>query len=78
LSDSIITNLERLEKKSFELIQYEQIDLLELEFLKEEMSRGEYDKHRAIEAIDRLIKNNSGETSLIRELRSDLNSIVLI
>ena len=66
-----------LEKKSYELIQYEQKDLIELELLKEAILNDEIEKPKIIEAIDSLIKNSFAETSLIKELRSDLNSIVL-
>ena len=66
-----------LEKKSYELIQYEQKDLIELELLKEAILNDEIEKPKIIEAIDSLIKNSFAETGLIKELRSDLNSIVL-
>ena len=76
MSTSVNAQLKTLEKKSFELIQYEQIDLLELELLKDAILNSEVDRSRVVEAIDRLIKNNMGETSLIREIRSDLNTII--
>jgi len=77
LSNQIITQLVTLEKKSYELIQYEQKDLIELELLKEAILNDEIEKPKIIEAIDSLIKNSFAETGLIKELRSDLNSIVL-
>ena len=76
MSTSANAQMKTLEKKSFELIQYEQIDLLELELLKDAIVNSQVDRSRVVEAIDRLIKNNMGETSLIREIRSDLNTII--
>ena len=76
-NQNIITQLVTLEKKSYELIQYEQKDLIELELLKEAILNDEIEKPKIIEAIDSLIKNSFAETGLIKELRSDLNSIVL-
>ena len=76
-NQNIITQLVTLEKKSYQLIQYEQKDLIELELLKEAILNDAIEKPKIIEAIDSLIKNSYAETGLIKELRSDLNSIVL-